>query len=125
MTILALNPGSSTLKFALFEDANGQEMPLVRGSIERIGTPDAHLSLTLPPKREPIPIGAATPAHAAEQIIRLLNEGKILSNAPSLEAVVCRVVHGGAKFIEAVFGHTRRTERNPCPCSACPAPQPD
>ena len=36
-TILVLNAGSSSIKFALFEAAGGSETPLIRGKIEGIG----------------------------------------------------------------------------------------
>jgi acetate kinase len=99
LTVLALNAGSSSLKFALFQSRpEGQETTLVRGIVERIGTPGAQIRFQAPAGRDSIPVGAADAAKAAETILRMTTEGKLAAGVNSLQAVGCRVVHGGANL---------------------------
>ncbi len=74
MRVLAINCGSSSLKYALFDADEGGEKPLARGLVERIGT--------------------AVKDHAAavDAVFTELSR----SNLSSPEVVGHRVVHGGA-----------------------------
>ena len=68
------------------------------GHIERIGTENA-LIIWDNVERKAEPIVADTPAHAAREIIRRLQEpGALDPSLGTIEAVGCRVVHGGDKF---------------------------
>jgi acetate kinase len=91
-TVLALNCGSSSLKFALFRvDANAAET-LVEGEVDAVGTPQARLSARTACRAatsEPGPI--ADHAQAARRIFARLDE----LGAPSPTAVGHRIVHGG------------------------------
>ena len=97
-TILCLNSGSSSLKFAVYE-VGRREVRLAHGAAERIGLPNGRFSLEN---------GAGDPAEdmaqdfnghaaAARQVFAAL-EGKGLG-APT--AVGHRVVHGGPKYASA------------------------
>ena len=96
VNILTFNAGSSSLRFALHgvgEEA-GAEHLLVKGSVERLGTPQCSLRLSQPGK--PLlegPIAARHPADVVPQILEHLN-----LPADELGAVGCRVVHGGDRF---------------------------
>lgn len=111
MNILVLNPGSSTLKFGLYRIAGLSEISatsvsatvLVSGSIEPIGAPQAKLTMSAAAQKAVSEtVEAQTPAQAAEQIIRrlLAYVGENTPSAITIDAVGCRVVHGGARFVE-------------------------
>ena len=90
--VLALNAGSSSIRFAMYDLAN----PLflrTRGKIERIGLPGANLTVDGPPgtRAQPRAIGAKTHRGAANSLIAWLEEAKLL---PAIKAVGHRVVHG-------------------------------
>jgi acetate kinase len=95
-TVLALNAGSSSLKFALY-DAN----PLVRtfsGAIERIGLPAAAFTLKDANGRqiERVEIPAPNHVSAMEHLLRRLDK----MGDDTFEAVGHRVVHGGPHYRE-------------------------
>jgi acetate kinase len=90
--VLALNSGSSSLKFGLFRvDETGVER-LAGGEAAAIGTPQARFSATVQ-GRGPISEAAviADPAQAARRAFALLDE----LDAPAPSAVGHRIVHGG------------------------------
>ncbi len=93
--ILALNCGSSSLKFALYRTGdNGTLSTLAAGAVEAIGGdgPARFRAETARPAvvvDEPLP--AATPVDAVLRITRMLTE----SGLPLPDAIGHRVVHGG------------------------------
>lgn len=96
--ILAVNSGSSTLKFGLFELKDGEEKPLLQGSAEGIGKDAGKLE---------IKDGSGKTVHHEEQKYASQNEAleHICSTLPSLQcpqpvAVGHRVVHGGPQLRE-------------------------
>ena len=111
MNILVLNPGSSTLKFAQYQIPESSKasittdssIVLASGVIEPIGKPLSELKLTVATQK-PIfeSVKAATPEKAVEQIIRrvIAFEGQNSKSSTAIDAVGCRVVHGGAKLVE-------------------------
>jgi acetate kinase len=72
MHVLTLNPGSSTLKFSLLAISEGDDRVLASGLVEHVA--------------------GATEARAAEEVI-----GRCLPLR--IDAVGCRVVHGGDRFV--------------------------
>ena len=110
MNILVLNPGSATLKFGVYQIADRSEasanadaaVVVASGTVEPVGAPSAELKLIVPgqtPTSEPVE--ANTPAHAVEQIIRgVYALGKDTATPTAIDAVGCRVVHGGATLVE-------------------------
>ena len=97
MTILVLNAGSSSLKFRLFriESPDTQETVLASGSIERLGTPNAHLTVREGDSTEPRSeeIGAVSHTEAVARIFDTLPP-----SLTTLDAIGHRIVHGGAQF---------------------------
>jgi acetate kinase len=96
--VLALNAGSSSLKFALFKDAE----PLVRsfsGAIDRIGLPAATFTLKGGDARqiERVEIPAPNHAGAMDYLLRRLRE---MAGHADFNAVGHRVVHGGPRYRE-------------------------
>ncbi len=111
MNILVLNPGSSTLKFGLYQMAGLSQAyatrdsatVLVSGIIERIGSPQAKLTMSAATQKSVSEtVEAKTPAQAVEQTIRrlLAYAAENTRVAITIDTVGCRVVHGGARFVE-------------------------
>ncbi len=109
--MLALNPGSATLKFGLYgmphsstaSRATNAVTVLASGVVERIGTPQSELEIVVSTRKAMRqPVQANTPAHAVEQIVpRLLAFISGNSETPTaIDAVGCRVVHGGATLVK-------------------------
>ena len=96
LTVLVLNAGSSSLKFGLFEFGSGIERPLVVGAVDGLGTPDGKLTLQIPASPSPQHFGAADLDEAVKRIVA------IASQHAAVNAVGCRVVHGGPNFHEAI-----------------------
>ncbi len=108
MKILVLNCGSSSIKFQLIEtDAemieSDSDHTLARGSIERIGTNETTLNVTVPPNptrtmREEI---LDYPA-ALNRAVEVLKECHAVLDISQIGAVGHRVVHGGEHFAASV-----------------------
>lgn len=110
--ILAINAGSSSIKFALFE-AKPLLRRLMEGQVERIGLSGTQLSMTdlLSSRTEQVAIQGAD--HAA-CVGPLLDRIEQRVGASDLLAVGHRIVHGGMKYSEpelvspAVMAELRR-----------------
>ena len=111
MNILVFNPGSATLKFGLYQLPASSKAPkatdsatiLANGSIEPVGVPQSELKMFVATKQPVIePIEATTLAQSVKQIIRrLLADVVENQKAPlTIDAIGCRVVHGGSRFLE-------------------------
>jgi hypothetical protein len=92
--ILTINCGSSTLKFELFEMAEG-ERSLARGVVDRIGGPGSAELSSASGERTVRSIAAVDHGEATLQAIQLLGSSGFLGG---LEAGGHRVVHDGARF---------------------------
>src|ERR1700689_140994 len=99
-TILTINAGSSSIKFALFEcsdepaeAADDMLRCLFKGSLERIGLPDAQLNLTGDGAASSIQqrVEVADHAAAVAELMRLIESRPETRN---LGAVGHRIVHG-------------------------------
>ncbi|HEX7767400.1 MAG TPA: acetate/propionate family kinase, partial [Nitrospira sp.] len=94
--ILAINAGSSSIKFALFE-AKPQLFRLMEGQVERIGLPGTRLSITDIGSRqtEQVAIQGADHAACVGPLMDLIEQRV---SASALLAVGHRIVHGGMKY---------------------------
>jgi acetate kinase len=101
--ILTINCGSSTLKFELFEVADG-ERSIARGVVDRIGGRGSAELISESGERTVRSIAAADHGEATLQVIRLLGSSGLLDG---LQAVGHRVVHGGARFSGPALLDTR------------------
>lgn len=92
--VLVINCGSSSLKFALIDNHDGNR--LLSGLAERLGSPEAQVkwSVRRTSGRQSLP--DADHAAAMEYILMLLKEQQLLQQP--LVAVGHRVVHGGERF---------------------------
>jgi acetate kinase len=104
--ILTINCGSSTLKFELFEAADGKRS-IARGVVDRIGGRGSAELTGESGDRTVRPTVATDHGEAALQAIRLLDSSALLGG---LEAIGHRVVHGGARFSEPVLLDTGAEE---------------
>jgi acetate kinase len=91
--VLALNSGSSTVKFAAF--AEGRDSALITGVAAALTTPEANLSWTNPAGSRSLPQPAADHRLAIESLGRLLAERGI-----NIAGIGHRIVHGGEAFTE-------------------------
>ncbi|HDY4891561.1 TPA: acetate/propionate family kinase [Yersinia enterocolitica] len=106
--IMAINAGSSSLKFQLFSMQNEQtgqhhEQVLCQGLIERIGMDDAIFNLRVGDVqwRETLPI--ADCRQGAEHLLRALIEHNIIDSLDEIIGVGHRVAHGGETFADSVL----------------------
>ena len=96
MKILVFNAGSSTLKFQLLDARSASQMVVaVKGIVDRIGSPQVSLRVTIGDLPAANASEVKSPADAAELVIRALADYHI-------DAVGFRVVHGGDRFEEPV-----------------------
>ena len=96
--VLTINGGSSSIKFALF-DVGGVLQRILGGELERIGTPQASLSVkgTTPDDNFSRPVAAANHAAAVDALMNWIEER---GGREILAAVGHLVVHGGPNYIE-------------------------
>jgi acetate kinase len=100
-TILVLNCGSSSIKFALF-DGNTDPLPrtpLWAGQVEGIGSRDPSL-VTSGAARAPITLPEASPYRAALKLVHERVRSRMQGELPV--AVAHRVVHGGSRYTAPV-----------------------
>src|SRR5680860_885910 len=96
--VLALNAGSSSLKFALF-DSNSPRVRILSGAIDRIGSPEATFTLKRIAGQQTERAGIPAPNHVSglDYLLKRLSE---TAAAPGFAAVGHRVVHGGPRYRE-------------------------
>ncbi|WP_044203412.1 acetate/propionate family kinase [Flammeovirga sp. OC4] len=104
MKILILNSGSSSIKFQLIEMPS--EKVIGKGLIEKIGLPDASITVKNSEGRKEI-IRLTIPDHSKgiEFLLSIITDEKlnILSSLEELSAVGHRIVHGGSTFSKSVL----------------------
>lgn len=94
--VLAINAGSSTLKYKLF--AMPEEAVLTEGKVDRIGKPDAEFTIYVNGEKKRQAVKAQTAKNAVQIVLTaLVNEG-IINSLDEIEGVGHRVVHGGEYF---------------------------
>ena len=96
--ILTINGGSSSIKFALFE-ASDSLRRILEGGIERIGLPEAILTVKGSDKADDFSRLVAAPDHTAA-VSALMDWIEERIGGVALTAVGHRVVHGGPKYSE-------------------------
>ncbi len=94
MYILALNCGSSSLKFQVFDTETFQ--PIFKGNSEKIGLNDSFIKYETLNKSDKKDIQLPNHSAALNAIIELMRENEI--KIDEIRAVGHRVVHGGDKF---------------------------
>lgn len=100
MKIIAVNAGSSSLKFQLL--IMPVEQVLVSGVIERIGSKEASLKIKYDNKVLKEQLEILDHAVAVDILLNKLIELKVLNSLDEIDGVGHRVVHGGEKFSDSV-----------------------
>lgn len=108
MNVLALNPGSSTLKFDLYRAPAGSAgLPALThragGLVDRLGTARAELALGAAGQGTSREAAAGTSASGAAELV-LARVGALVAagaGGEAIDAIGCRVVHGGDRFTAA------------------------
>jgi len=98
MRVFALNRGSSSLKFAIYEVSHGRPPSLLlTGKVDRIGQPQALLAVrhATDGRQETMPVDARGHGEAAGQLLEWLQ--RQVGPAP-IAAAGHRVVHGGPRY---------------------------
>jgi acetate kinase len=98
--VLAVNAGSSSLKFQLFEMP--EEAVLASGVIERIGLDNGIFSIKYDDKKDKDILDIPNHNVAADLVLKALVEKNIVEDLNDVVAVGHRVVHGGESFSKSV-----------------------
>lgn len=98
--ILAINAGSSSLKFQLLDMPS--ENVLAKGQIERIGLSDSIFSMKSSKGKVEETKDIGTHAEAAEILLDMLIRGEVVTSYDEISGVGHRVVHGGEVFSDSV-----------------------
>lgn len=98
--ILAINAGSSSLKFQLFEMPD--EEVLAKGLIDRIGINGSTFNLETGEKTNTITKDIEDHEAAVKLLLNQLIELKVIESFDEIDAVGHRVVHGGEYFSESI-----------------------
>lgn len=105
MSILSVNAGSSSLKFSLYPLVQHQVTPqILSGNIEGLepgGSPEMCWSFQGQSQRRQLNLG--TEQVFARALLSLRELLASLPNIPAMQAVVHRVVHGGAQYRASVL----------------------
>ena len=99
--IIAINAGSSSLKFQLFEMPS--EEVITKGLIERIGLNDSIFTITV--NGEKVTETTDIPNHevAVKLLLDKLTHLGIIQSFDEIDGVGHRVVHGGEAFADSVL----------------------
>ena len=99
--IIAVNAGSSSLKFQLFEMP--AEKVLVSGVIERIGMDDAIVTLKFNDIKKTRTLPIANHTEAVGILLESLISEKIVASLNEINGVGHRMVHGGEEFAKSTI----------------------
>jgi acetate kinase len=93
-TVLALNSGSSSLKFGVYQVDGRQVSPLLTGEAQALGSPEASFNVA-DGTSEALAEGSV--AEVMKRLEKLLEDSRL----PTLDAIGHRVVHGGTQLFQA------------------------
>jgi acetate kinase len=99
--IMAINAGSSSLKFQLLNMP--EETVIVEGIIERIGLGESIFTIKLNGQKEKKTGKIKNHSEAVQALLAALVEKNIVSSLDEIAGVGHRVVHGGEKFKDSVL----------------------
>lgn len=98
--IMAVNAGSSSLKYQLLEMPNATE--LCSGIIERIGLNDSLFTLEVNGEKHKDILDIEDHTKAVNLVLEALTKYNVVSSLSEIDGVGHRMVHGGEKFCESV-----------------------
>lgn len=98
--IIAINAGSSSLKFQLFDMP--EETVLTKGLVERIGMDNSIFTISVDGEKKTEVTDIPDHAVAVKMLLEKLIEFHIIKDFNEIDGVGHRVVHGGEKFSDSV-----------------------
>ena len=101
MLLLAVNCGSSTLKFRLYEMP--EEKVITKGSFERIGSPDSDYTIRVNDEKVYLKREIKTHKEAVDILLTTLVEKGIVKRLDDIKAVGHRIVHGCSLYSHSVI----------------------
>ncbi|MBO1625297.1 acetate kinase [Bacillus cereus] len=99
--IIAINAGSSSLKFQLFEMPS--ETVLTKGLVERIGLEDSIFTITVNGEKQTEVTSIPDHGVAVNMLLNKLTENGIVKSLDEISGIGHRVVHGGEKFDDSAL----------------------
>lgn len=99
--VIAINAGSSSLKFQLFEMPS--EEVITKGLIERIGLKDSIFNITVNGEKQTETTDIPNHSVAVKMLLNKLTETGIIQSLDEIEGIGHRVVHGGEEFTDSVL----------------------
>ncbi|CDQ18307.1 acetate kinase [Halobacillus karajensis] len=99
--ILAINAGSSSLKFQLIDMP--EETVITKGLVERIGLNDSVFTIEVNDEKNETVTDIPDHGEAVKMLLNKLTENGIIESLDEINGVGHRVVHGGERFSESVY----------------------
>ncbi|KZO01436.1 acetate kinase [Pseudobacillus badius] len=99
--VIAINAGSSSLKFQLFEMP--EKRVITKGLVERIGLPRALFNITADGHKQKEIMDIPNHAEAVRILLNKLTDMGIIQSLDEINGVGHRVVHGGEVFTDSVI----------------------
>ncbi|WP_213989536.1 acetate/propionate family kinase [Sodalis sp. dw_96] len=99
--IMAVNSGSSSLKFELF--SMPEEITLAKGLFERLGTGSASFTLQTGGNKHQLTLPISDHRQAADYLLDALVERGIVTSLATINGVGHRVAHGGEYFKDSAL----------------------
>ncbi|MGM0843952.1 MAG: acetate kinase [Bacillota bacterium] len=99
--MIAINAGSSSLKFQLFEMP--QEEVITKGLIERIGLNDSVFSISVNGEKQEEVTDIPNHEVAVKMLLDKLTSAGIIESLDEIEGIGHRVVHGGEVFNDSIL----------------------
>jgi len=100
-TIMAINAGSSSLKFQLL--SMPEETIITKGLVERIGLKDSVFAIEKNGEKHETTSDIEDHSEAVKMLLDKLTSLNIISSLDEIEGIGHRVVHGGEKFNDSVL----------------------
>lgn len=99
--VIAINAGSSSLKFQLFEMP--EQRVITKGLVERIGLPRALFNITVDGHKQKEIMDIPNHAEAVRILLNKLTDMGIIHSLEEINGIGHRVVHGGEVFTDSVI----------------------
>lgn len=99
--VIAINAGSSSLKFQLFEMP--AEEVITKGLIERIGLKESIFNITINGEKQSETTDIPNHEVAVEMLLNKLTNLGIIKSLDEIEGIGHRMVHGGEEFSDSVL----------------------
>ncbi|WP_163971650.1 acetate kinase [Oceanobacillus halotolerans] len=98
--ILAINAGSSSLKFQLIRMP--EERVLAKGLVERIGIADSVFTMEVANNKDKMVTDIPDHEQAVKHLLDKLTNSGVIESLEDIDAIGHRVVHGGERFSDSV-----------------------